>query len=273
VAQRVQCESLSFGCSTVRWIGWFCARLSRAGAVRDPDARMRVMSYDLAVWEGERPANDLAAAEEVQRLYDRYIDSDESSAPTPRIAGYVQALLDRYPDISTQAGEDSLWSTAPLMNAGRGPLIYLPMVWSRCDEVSAWAVQLAAEHGLNCYDPQWDQLRTRFRDAWQFELESERGRPFGDPDASVIRKVLVALSRDNWYAILTRADDWYIQVGYGEQAGTRPGWYALERRDGAPDQHFRTDLTDIEEIIRAFVGFLHPDPTLTSRYPWRPYTV
>jgi hypothetical protein len=234
---------------------------------------MPAMSYDLAVWEGERPANDLTAAAEFERLYDRYIDSEEASAPTPRIAAYAQALLDRYPDISTQAGEDSPWSTSPLMNEVRGPLMYFPMVGSRCEEVSAWAAQLAADHGLNCYDPQCDQLRTQFRDTWQFELTSERGRPFHDPDAAIIRKILVHLSRDNYFAVLTRADGWYIQVGYGEQAGTRPGWYALERRDGAPDQHFRTNLTDIEEVIRAFVGFLDNHPTLTSRYTWRPHTV
>jgi hypothetical protein len=234
---------------------------------------MRAMSYDLAVWEGERPANDLAAAEEFQHLYDRYIDSEEPSAPTPKIAAYAQALLDRYPDISTETGADSPWSTSPLMNEAHGPLMYFPMVWSRCDEVSAWAAQLAADHGLNCYDPQWNQLRTQFRDTWQFELTSERGRPFRDPDAAIIRKILIHLSRDNWYAVLTRADGWYIQVGYGEQAGTRPGWYALERRDGAPDQHFRTDLTDVEEVVRAFVGFLHDDPTVTSRFAWRPYLV
>ncbi len=230
------------------------------------------MSYDLAVWESERPANDLAAAEEFQRLYDRYIASGEPLAPTPRIAAYTQALLDRYPDISTQAGEDSPWSTSPLTNEARGPLMYFPMVWSRCDEVSAWAAQLAAEHGLNCYDPQRNQLRTQFRDSWRSELTSERGRPFRDPDVATIRKILVALSRDNYFAVLSRADGWYIQVGYGEQADTRPGWYALERRDGAPDQHFRTDVTDIEEVIGAFVGFLHHDPTLTSRYAWRPHT-
>jgi hypothetical protein len=64
-----------------------------------------------------------------------------------------------------------------------------------------------------------------------------------------------------------------IGTNTGEQAGTRPGWYALERQDGAPDQHFCTDITTLEEVIRAFVGFLHSDPTLPSRYTWRPHTV
>lgn len=231
------------------------------------------MSYDLAVWEGDRPANDFAAAAEFERLYDRYVGSDAPVAPTARVTSYVRVLLARYPDIGTDAGEDSPWSTGPLMSEAGGPLVYFPMVWSRCEEVSEWAARLAEEHGLNCYDPQWNQLRTPFQESWRFELTSARGRPFRDPDADLVRRVLVHLSTDNYYAVLTRADDWYVQAGYGQQAGTRPGWYALERRDGMPDQHFRAELPDVEEVIRAFVGLLEDDPAVAVRFPWRPHVV
>jgi len=64
------------------------------------------MSYDLAVWEGDRPADDAAARQEYLHLYDRYIDSRDLQPPTPRIAAYVRALLDRYPDITSEAGEE-----------------------------------------------------------------------------------------------------------------------------------------------------------------------
>jgi len=74
------------------------------------------MSYDLAVWEGDRPADDVSAASEVERLYDRYIASEDRAEPTARIAAYVAALLERYPDIGTEAGADSPWSTGPLMS-------------------------------------------------------------------------------------------------------------------------------------------------------------
>ena len=111
----------------------------------------------------------------------------------------------------------------------------------------------------------------RGREPWRFELTSARGRPFRDPDADLVRRVLVHLSTGNYYAMLTRADDWYVQAGYGEQAGTRPGWYALERRDGAPDQHFRAELPDVEEVVRAFVGFLEDGPIVAVRFPWRPH--
>ncbi|MFI9116993.1 hypothetical protein [Streptomyces venezuelae] len=34
------------------------------------------MSYDLAVWEGERPADDKAAGRVFSDLHDRYIDGE-----------------------------------------------------------------------------------------------------------------------------------------------------------------------------------------------------
>ena len=231
------------------------------------------MSYDLAVWEGDRPANDSAAAAEFEALYERYIASDETVEPTERIAAYVAVLLARFPDIGTAAGDDSPWSTGPLMSEANGPLVYFPMVWSRCDEVSAWAAEVAEQHALNCYDPQLEQLRTSWGRPWHFELTSAQGRSFRDPDVELIRKVLTRLSADNYFAVLTRSDEWYMQVGYGERAGARHGWYALERRDGSPEQHFRTDLSNIEDVIQAFAGFCQDDPTIPRRFAWRPYAI
>ncbi len=231
------------------------------------------MSYDLAVWEGARPASDVAAAADFARLYDRYIESNDAVAPTARIVAYVMALLDRYPDIGTEAGADSPWSAGPLMDDARGPLVYVAMVRGRGEAVSAWAARLAEEHGLNCYDPQRNQLRTPWGGSWRFELTSARDNPLRDPDPDRVRRVLARVSADYDFAVLTRADGWYIQVGYGERAGTRPGWYVLERRDGAPDRHYRAEVTNLEEVIRAFVGFLDDDPTIRLRFPWRPHVV
>ena len=231
------------------------------------------MSYDLAVWEGDRPANDAAAATEFQALYARFVESEESVEPTARVAAYVAALLNRYPDIDTDAGDDSPWSSGPLLSEASGPLVYFPMVWSRCDEVSAWAVELAEQHGLNCYDPQLERLRTSWSQPWCFELTSAHGRAFRDPSADVARRVLTRLSADDYFAVLTRSDDWYIQVGYGERAGTRHGWYALERRDGTPEEHYRVELTSVEDLIDAFVAFLQDDSTISRRFTWQRYAV
>ena len=51
------------------------------------------MSCDLAVWEGERPADDAAADSEFERLYAHYIAGSQLQPPIPRIAPYVRTLL------------------------------------------------------------------------------------------------------------------------------------------------------------------------------------
>ncbi|WP_076473676.1 hypothetical protein [Micromonospora avicenniae] len=117
------------------------------------------MSYDLAVWEGDRPADNATALTTFKALYERYI-AEGQIPPTPRIRAYVEALLERWIDLTEDDDEEqSPWSTGPLINEASGPVIYFPMVYSRCQEVSAGAARIAAEHGLVCFDPQLGLLR------------------------------------------------------------------------------------------------------------------
>ncbi|MFD7026550.1 hypothetical protein ACFWAR_00745 [Streptomyces sp. NPDC059917] len=120
------------------------------------------MSYDLAVWEGERPSDDAAAGRCFTDLYDEYIAADGPGvAPTEQIAAYVAVLLGRWPDLTEDEDEDdnSPWSTGPLLGEASGPLIYFPMRWSMAEEASAYAAEMASSMGLNCYDPQAQCLR------------------------------------------------------------------------------------------------------------------
>ncbi|MFE6865036.1 hypothetical protein ACFVFS_00600 [Kitasatospora sp. NPDC057692] len=113
------------------------------------------MSYDLAVWEGERPVDDDAASQCFNDLYDRYIGADGPDVPpTERIAAFVAALLARWPDLTEDEDDTSPWSTGPLIGEAAGPLIYFPMRWSMATEAAVYAAQVAASMGLNCYDPQ-----------------------------------------------------------------------------------------------------------------------
>jgi hypothetical protein len=118
------------------------------------------VSYDLAVWEGERPADDAEALRTYQALYERYIGgSDDPVEPTPKIRRYVEALLERWIDMTEDEDDISPWSAGPLMDEASGPFIYFAMRWSMCEEVSAQAARMADDHGLVCYDPQADRLR------------------------------------------------------------------------------------------------------------------
>ncbi|WP_326779184.1 hypothetical protein [Streptomyces sp. NBC_01445] len=112
------------------------------------------MSYDLAVWDGERPADDETALRVFRDLCEQYIDTDANHPPTERIAAYVTALLERWCDLTDDDHDTSPWSTGPLIGEARGPLIYFPMRYSMAEEASAFAASLAHSMGLVCFDPQ-----------------------------------------------------------------------------------------------------------------------
>ncbi|MEU3573942.1 hypothetical protein AB0E96_36835 [Kitasatospora sp. NPDC036755] len=117
------------------------------------------MSYDLAVWEGERPGDDAAAGALFDDLYRQYVGTDAGHPPTPAIAAYVALLLERWPDLTRDEHDVSPWSTGPLIGEAAGPLVCFPMRWSMADEASAVAAGIAASLGLVCYDPQTRRLR------------------------------------------------------------------------------------------------------------------
>lgn len=117
------------------------------------------MSHDLAVWEGERPSDDAAATRIFEQLYSKYIEDEWQTAPTPRLAAYVEALLQRWVDLTEDDEEDvSPFAAGPVRDETSGPIIYFAMSYSRSGEVSADAARLAAEHGLVCFDPQLSRL-------------------------------------------------------------------------------------------------------------------
>ena len=113
------------------------------------------MSFDLAVWEGERPASDAEAATVYERIMDA-LETSEPEPPTPAIAAFVQALLDRWPDIDVD--ESSPWSASPLIGDANGSTFYTGVVWSRADEAGEFIAATARAHGLVCYDPQSERL-------------------------------------------------------------------------------------------------------------------
>ncbi|GAA2770965.1 hypothetical protein GCM10010521_55540 [Streptomyces rameus] len=122
-----------------------------------PRESLAHMSYDLAVWEGERPADDKTAGRVLEDIDARY--SDQDHPPTERIAAYVAGLLERWCDLTEDEDDTSPWSTGPLIDEASGPLIYFPMRYSMAEEASTYAASLAQSMGLVCFDPQQQKLR------------------------------------------------------------------------------------------------------------------
>jgi hypothetical protein len=222
----------------------------------------------LAVWEGARPADDEAAGVMFEELYAQYIESNIEVPPTDRIRAYAEALLARYPDIDED--ESSPWSTAPLIGEAVGPLMYVPMVYSRCEEVSAWAAQIAVEPGGGGFDPQLGQLRSR-QSARQLRLSAGGGPKLKNPGPDVIAHRVRKALLHGGYAILEAEPQRYVQAGSGTGAGMQGPGYAVEYRDGTDNAHFRFEAQDLDVVVTAFDAYAREDPSFKTDHPWQRY--
>ena len=118
------------------------------------------MSYDLAVWEGPQPADDVAAGATFEEFHSRYLDEGCQTQPTPRVAAFTDALLERWSDLTDMdTSDESPFAAGPVRGSASGPLLYFALSYSRADEVSAAVAELATDRGLVCYDPQLGRLR------------------------------------------------------------------------------------------------------------------
>ncbi|MEU7145016.1 hypothetical protein ABZ942_36625 [Nocardia sp. NPDC046473] len=117
------------------------------------------MSFDMLVWEGERPDND-ADLHNVLDSLSRYregrvVRNERPDPPSPKIADFVQALLRRWRDCGE---EGSPWSCGGTGDAD-GSSLNIYIRWGREDEVAPFVAGLAKVHGLVCYDQQQGCLR------------------------------------------------------------------------------------------------------------------
>lgn len=87
-------------------------------------------------------------------LAEQYLETEETP-PTPRIARYREALLQRWPDTELAA---SPWASGQTGDAS-GPVLSVQIQPGRAEEVAVYVADLADEHGLVCYDLQQDRLR------------------------------------------------------------------------------------------------------------------
>lgn len=117
------------------------------------------MSYNLAVWQGQRPNTDAEAMQTFEALFEQYQQAEQFPEPTPAIRRYVEALLAKYPDLDDDNEDECPWSDAPLIDNATGPIFYFGMVFSQAETASSFAASLAKAHGLVCFDPQSNKLR------------------------------------------------------------------------------------------------------------------
>lgn len=217
------------------------------------------MSFDLVVWLGD--GRDAVA--KYGRLRARPRDAVE---PSPPVAAFYRELTERYPELTSLSDEEienGVWSAGLCVWPDA---MSMTAVWPRAEEVYGFVVELAERHKLVVFEPQNEVVR---EPAPKLPLSMCNGSLVDVSEPAAIREMLGTLSTGNWYATLDRGGERYIQVGIGRMAGADGDLYALERRDGSADRHFRADTDDLEKVIAAFVGFAVDTGASWDAFAWR----
>jgi hypothetical protein len=224
------------------------------------------VSFDLYLWASPSPVT----ANQAERICLRLAEGDHLvTVPSPRLLEFAEELAARYPPLEDlDSIEVSPWHMSPDVSSERAVLC---MGFPQASEIRSEILELAGRHALVCYDPQARRVHhpAQATPAGALRLESCDGsRTFG-PGPGEIRRQVRLLSRTNWYAVLEREEGTYVQAGLGPSAGAPEGKYALEYRDGSPEQHYRALVDNLGDIAAAFTGFASGEDGWKSGHDWR----
>lgn len=225
------------------------------------------MSFDLGIWFEAGPITDEQAAE-------KYLDLGDGAAPEhPRVVAFHRDLVERFPDLDDASGDEDVERSPWSAGLSTTPTsVVMTIRWSRAAEVSEFVRRLAGQHELIYHDPQSGEtvLPDSVPTGPRLTLSSCDGSRWTDPAPERIATAVRRLSADNWFVILEGEDGWWIQAGYGEQAGGRSGWYVVEYREGSAERHFGATVSDIDQVIRGFQGYADGDELWRRRFVWKP---
>ncbi|MGW2650036.1 hypothetical protein ACWC2T_35320 [Streptomyces sp. NPDC001393] len=223
------------------------------------------MSFDLAVW---RPIEQFTA-ESASRFYaDLCSRPFQSFVPGPEMQAFVDAVVERYGAL--RGTSDLPWAAEPDI---ADDVAIMPIQSALADDVFPIVRDLSRERGLVCFDPQGP---TVYQSAMggapgeSFTLELSDGRTIDGPGGVLVEESVRSLSESNWFVVLERRKNFYVQAGYGDQAGAPRGHYVIEYRDGAPDKHWRAFSSNVDELVPAFLEYLQGGMQWASEFTWKP---
>ncbi|MBY8878843.1 hypothetical protein [Actinacidiphila acidipaludis] len=223
------------------------------------------MSFDLGVWFEEVRPERAAAAETYRRLCEGEAGAVQ---PAAGVAEFHAALVAAFPEpADDDAAGASPWSAG--LSAGDG-YVLMAMGFGHVDEVAPRVVELAGEHGLLCFDPQAGVVHAppALRAPNALRLQSCAGLPVADPDLETVEGAVRGLADDNWFVILEAGAGRFVQAGVGASAGVAEGGFAVEYRDGAPERHYRAELSGTEQVVSLFADFAAAPATRPAGTAW-----
>ena len=86
-------------------------------------------------------------------------------------------------------------------------------------------------------------------------LERSHGRPIAQPSALDVESQVRRLGNELDYLIVDMGGENYLQAAAGGQYDIPAGVFAVERREGSPDLHFRCEVDTLEDVAEIFRGY------------------
>jgi hypothetical protein len=113
------------------------------------------MSWVLVAWDGPVPTSAVDAS----RIFEQLESSTaEDALPTDGIHGYVEELIQRWPDTAADGGEDSPWADGPLIGDAHGPLFVFSLRVSTLEESIPYCTDVARRRGIVLFDPEQEEV-------------------------------------------------------------------------------------------------------------------
>jgi hypothetical protein len=225
------------------------------------------VSFYLAVWHADTPIERDDAQLHYQRIC---LGPSDAAAVHPALGAFLDELTSMPATLVSAeviGSNEASWN-AHVHRNGYGASIQI--MWPQSRDAAATIRALAERHGLVVFDPQSGVVMPNAPGYLAaFTLSTADGQVIPDPNADRVERAARRLNRDAFFLILSRADGWWVQAAIGENAGARPGQYALEYQEGSLDRQYRAETTDLNYVIRFLTEFLAGQDTWKRRHSWR----
>ena len=103
-------------------------------------------------------------------------------------------------------------------------------------------------------------------------LELVDGAQVDAPSARTVKDAVGSLSAAIEFVVLRETAGGFVQAAWGPSADLRQGSYLLETKGDHVDGHVQTEVTDVDQLVAVFLGFLEDDPGWVEEFTWSPRT-
>jgi hypothetical protein len=222
------------------------------------------MSFDLAVW---RPMERQISGAEASRHYVEICSRPfDSIIPGPEMSAFAKAVVEQFRVVSSAI--DLPWATEPDIFEDS---VVMPIQSALAGDLFSIIRQLAAERGLVCFDPQRGMVYHPVVDRGAGRiaiLELANGSKIATPDQVQVENGVRSLSAEDWFVILEREQNYYIQAAYGVEGGAPAGQFVIEYRNGSPDKHRRAFSSSVDDLSAAFLEYWRGGMDWAGKFTW-----